>query len=65
MKNEKVVKQKKLKLKNWVKYFAFFVMGVFVTIIISSILHRPETNGKCYFEQNIYFYEIERKNINE
>lgn len=67
VKDFKAVPKKKYKLKSWVKYFGFFVMGVLVTIIIMNIFCR--NNGietiECSVEHKIYIFEKRKLNYDK
>ena len=65
--NYKAVPKKKYKLKSWVKYFGFFVMGIIVTIITMNLFSK--NNGiekiKCSVEQKIYIFEKRELNYDK
>lgn len=65
--NYKAVPKKKYKLKSWVKYFGFFVMGIIVTIITMNLFSK--SNGietvECSVEQKIYIFEKRELNYDK
>jgi len=57
--NFNAVPKKKYKLKNWVKYFGFFVMGILVTIITINLFNKRDgiETIDCSIEQKVYIFE--------
>lgn len=65
--NYKVVPKKKYKLKSWVKYFGFFVMGIIVTIITMNLFSKNNGTEKieCSIERKIYIFEKRELNYDK